>query len=530
MKRVHILLTAFLLLIFSQVVFSQNYTLDNGSTPKSDIAVSQIPEEKVAKVVQQMEQKGMSIDEVLSIARIKGASELQLTELRQRILDFQQKKGTETTKATTSKRKNTAGLFSKRDFTTNNPQKETPQIFGFNFFNTKNLNFASNINTPLSEDYLLGAGDDLQISVYGASQNDYTLQVQKNNAIHIPNIGPVYVGGRSLAEAKKTIKNRLATIYNGMRGRNPNTFVTISVGNTAGINVNIIGEATKPGTYTLPATATVFNALYLAGGPSENGSFRSIDVIRDGKVIANTDVYSFLINGDIRGNIQLRNNDVIRVNPYLERIIIVGSFKRTGIFEAKAGETLADAIRFAGGFTADAYKQQLGITRNNSRSLIFKTVKANEYESFSLASGDKIQAGKVVERFENRVSIAGAVYRPGNYEITSGMTLADLIKKADGITDDAFVERGIITRKSDDMQLQTLSFSVKDVLNGSENIILKREDNVLISSLFDLREKQTIKILGAVQAPNEYPYAKGMTVNDLIFMAGGFNEKASVSN
>ncbi len=268
----------------------------------------------------------------------------------------------------------------------------------------------------------------------------------------------------------------------------------------------------------------------MAGGPGKNGSFREINIVRNGKVIANVDVYDYLVNGDTRANIQLRNNDVVLVKPYLNRIVMEGAFKRDGIFEAKAGETVADLIRYAGGFTTDAYNKQVSLTRNNSRTLSFLTVDAAKYENTPTQNGDKIKAGDIVQLYENRVYLSGAVYRPGNYELTDGLTLRQLIQKAEGLKDDAFLERGIITRKGDDMQLQTLSFSVKDVLNGNENVVLKKEDKVLISSIFDMRENRNVEIIGAVQIPGKFLYSEGMTVADLIFMAGGFQEKASVSN
>lgn len=500
------------------------FNLDNTGTRTESI--EDLPQEQIEKLVKQMEEQGVSTEEAIAIARAKGASEEQIEQLLKRIEQVQNESDSIFMKNDTIIRKDTK--FSEKEQLKAIEEKE--QAFGFQFFNTENLNFASNLNTPLSDDYIIGVGDNIQINVYGASQQDYALQVNKNRALKIPNVGPVYIGGLSLAEAKKLIKSRLSSIYSGMQGNYPNTFVSVNVGDISGINVNVIGEANRPGTYTLPATATVFNALYLAGGPGENGSFRDISIVRDGKVIATTDVYSYLINGDTRGNVQLRNNDVILIKPYLHRVFVEGAFKREGIFEAKAGETVADIIRYAGGFTANAYNKQISLTRNNSRSLSFMTVATNEYESTPILNGDQIQAGEVIELYENRVAIAGAVYRPGNYELTEGLTLQQLIRKAEGLKDDAFLQRGIITRKLANLELQTLSFSVKDVINGIDTILLQREDRVLISSIFNMREERTVEIVGAVQFPGTFEYAENMTVADLIFLAGGFNEKASVSN
>ncbi len=504
----------------------QSVKLDDIKTTSA----KELSDSQIEKLIKQFEKQNISIEEGLNIARIKGASESQIYELRKRIQTYQEEKHKQLRELKQNDLKKEGGsiMFSKRNFS--DVEKNNDQTFGFDFFNTKNLNFASNLNTPLSDDYIIGVGDNIQINVYGASQQDYSLQVKTNRAIQIPNIGPVYVGGVTWGEAKALIKSRLASIYNGMQGSSPNTFASINIGDVSGININVIGEVNSPGTYTLPATATVFNALYLAGGPGTNGSFRSIDVVRNGKTITTIDVYDYLINGDTRANIQLRNNDVVLVKPYLQRIFVEGAFKRQGIFEAKPGETLADVIRYAGGFTSDAYRKQVSLTRNNSQTLDFMTVDAANFESTPLLDGDQIESGKVVELYENRVTISGAVYRPGNYELTKGLTLKKLIEKAEGVKDDAFLERGIITRKLENLELKTLSFSVKDILNGKENIQLEREDKVLISSIFDMRESRTIEIMGAVQKPGTFPYAENLTLSDVIFMAGGFKEDAAISN
>ncbi|PVX52254.1 protein involved in polysaccharide export with SLBB domain [Balneicella halophila] len=531
MRKLSLFITLLLLLLSPLHVKAQGIFNLNHSNLQS---IEEVSDSQIEKLVSQMEENGLSLDEVLNIARTKGATQTQLRDLEARIKDFLEKKEEEQNEKQLLEGSNTidaiidSTLFSQKVNIDSLDIEKQP--FGFQFFNTENLNFASNLNTPLSEDYIIGVGDNIHINVYGVSQRDYALQVGKNRAINIPNIGPVYIGGLSIAEAKKLIKTRLSSIYNGMQGNHPNTFVSINVVDISGINVNVIGEANRPGTYTLPATANVFNALYLAGGPGANGSFREIDIVRDGKTVATTDVYHYLINGDTRGNIQLRNNDVILIKPYLHRVFVEGAFKRQGIFEAKPGETVADVIRFAGGFTANAYNKQVSLTRNNSRTLSFKTITAEQYESTPILNGDQIESGKVVELYENRVSISGAVYRPGNYELTDGLTLKQLIENAEGLRDDAFVERAIITRKLDNLELKTISFSVKDILEGKENITLRKEDNVIISSIFDMREDRTVEIVGAVQSPGTFSYSENMTVQDLIFLAGGFKEKASISN
>ncbi len=522
-KLILIFLCSFILMSLPLEGFSQGLF---GGREARTTSVEELPNVQIEQLVKRMEEQGISTEEAIAIARAKGASDAQVDQLIKRIDQVKNKTKIAPIKEATIIQKHAS--FSKKEQIQETKAKR--QTFGFQFFNSKNPNFASNMNTPLPDNYLIGVGDNIQLNVYGASQRDYSLQVQKNRAINIPNIGPVYIAGLSLKTAKILIKRRLSSIYNGMRGHSPNTFVNITVGNISGININVIGEASRPGTYTLPATATAFNALYLSGGPGENGSFRDINVVRDGKVVAKIDVYNYLINGDTRSNIQLRNNDVILIKPYQKRVFVEGAFKRKGIFEAKGSETIADIIRYAGGFAVDAYDKQISLTRNNSRTLSFKTVKANDFASTIIVNGDEIKAGQITGIYENIVNISGAVYRPGNYELSDGLTLLKLIKKADGLKADAFLDRGIITRKDDYMQMQTLSFSVRDVLKGKTNIFLKKNDKVLISSIFDMRENRKVEILGAVQRPGTFVYAEGMTLYDIIFMAGGFQEKASVSN
>lgn len=522
MRYIQILLILICIGIAPQVSFSQSIFNLSNATNKN------LSDNEIKNLVIKMQENGVSSEQIIAIARQKGASESQIQELLKRIEEEQAKKRTKQYIQTPSPKKSTKTLFSqKKNVAATNMLK---QIFGFKFFNTENLTFDPNENVEISDEYILSTGDNIQINVYGISQQTYSLEIEKSRAINIQGIGPIYIGGLSLGKAKNIIKSRLSTIYGGMKGQNPSTFVSISVGNISGINVNIIGEANLPGTYTLPATAKVLKALYLAGGPGENGSFREIELIRKGKKIATIDIYKYLVNGDSRENVQLQNNDVILIKPYIQRIFIKGAFKRNGIFEAKPGESVANMIQYAGGFNTFAYNKQVNLTRNNDESLTIKTVEASNYINTSVENGDIIEAIKVSNRFANRVAIKGAVFRPGEYELTPPMTLQQLITKAGGVKEEAFLDKGIVTRRNDKMELQTISFSVKDVIAGKEKVFLQREDEVLISTIFEMREKQTVRISGAVQSPGLYNFTENMTLEDLIFISGGFLEKASSSN
>ncbi|MGQ1909297.1 SLBB domain-containing protein [Marinifilum sp. RC60d5] len=511
------------------VVVCIGVSAQSTSINPATVDVKSLSDAQIKKVIDEMDKNGMSLEEAMTMARARGASQVQIDQLTQRIRAYQltQQSNNVMFSAESDSSDYLQEQFSdKVEF---EATEKTKKIFGFQFFNSENLSFAPNVNVPVSDSYALGVGDEVNISVYGASQQNYLLRVQKNGALQIPDLGPVNVYGLSFKEAKEKIKSRLVSIYNGMQGANANTFADVSLGALQGVKVNVIGEVNVPGTYSLPATASVFNALYLAGGPNENGSFRRIDVVRDGKVINSVDVYAYLIDGETQANIQLRDQDVVLVRPYLNRIKLGGEFKRVGLFEAKDQENVTDMIRYAGGFTDKAYTHRLEMYRNNGRTLSFTGLDSDEYQTKVLINGDSIYAGEIVERFANRISIEGAVYRPGNYELTEGMSLSKLLEKAEGLREEAFLERGVITRKKSDMSLESISFSPRKVLSGTEDVELHREDKVLISSIFEMREARTVEIVGEVQFSGTYAWAENLTVSDLVFQAGGFKEGAEVT-
>jgi len=396
-------------------------------------------------------------------------------------------------------------------------------------FNSENLTFEPAVNIPTPQNYILGIDDELLISIWGASQQSYQLSINSNGAINIPDIGPIYVSGMEFSKAKELIKSRLVAIYQGMSGQTPNTFAEVGISNLRSIKINVIGEAMAPGTYTLPSTASAFNALYLSGGPNENGSFRDIQVIRDNKIIKTIDVYDYLINANMQDNIQLREQDVIYIPTYQKRVEASGEFKRTGIFELTDKDKLSDLIKYLGGFTDRAYKAQLSLTRITDTEKKVIDISQSIYDSFTPKNGDSIVASQILDRYENRVNISGAVFRPGTYELTQGLTLSGLIKKAQGVKEDYFSNRGLIIRLQNNLAPQTLSFNVDEVLNGTHDIQLQREDQVIIQDIFSMRQNRTVQILGEVQKPGEFEYTDNMTLKDLIFQAGGFTEAASES-
>jgi len=494
------------------------------------IDVNSLTEQQIQQIVNEVNARGLTMDQAAQLAQVQGATPQQIEQIKRRIqeLNFSKGKsistpGNENSKSTTSVRE----AFTEKKAVDASPALK--RIFGFQLFNSNNLTFEPPVNFPTPQSYILGIDDELLVSIWGASQQSYQLRVETNGAVSIPDIGPVYVSGMEFTQAKELIKKRLIAIYQGMGGSNPNTYAEVSISNLRSIKINVIGEVLAPGTYTLPSTASAFNALYLSGGPNENGSFRNIQIIRDNKIIKTIDVYDFLINANTQGNIQLREQDIVYIPTYQKRVEAKGAFKRTGIFELTEKETLSDMIRYLGGFTDQAFKAQLSLTRITASEKKVIDINQSIYESFVPANGDAIVAASIINRYENRVNISGAVFRPGAYELTEGLTLSGLIKKAQGVTENYFTNRGLIIRLQEDLSPITLSFDVAEVLKGNNDMPLQREDQVIIQNIDSMKENRTVQIFGEVQKPGIIQFSDDLTLQDLIFLSGGFTEAASES-
>jgi protein involved in polysaccharide export with SLBB domain len=496
----------------------------------ASINVNNLSDQQIQQIVNEVNSRGLTIDQAAQMAQMQGATPAQIDQIKRRIQELNFSKGNSIanpqatgTQASEVKRE----AFSEKAVVQASPKAK--RIFGFQLFNAENLTFEPPVNIPTPQNYVLGIDDELTVSIWGASQQTYQLRIETTGAVSIPDIGPVYVSGMEFLKAKELIKKRLISIYQGMDGSSPNTWADVSISNLRSIKINVIGEVMVPGTYTLPSTASVFNALYLSGGPNENGSFRSIQVIRDNKIIKTIDVYDYLINANTQGNIPLREQDVIYIPTYQKRVEAGGAFKRTGIFELTEKEKLTDLIRYLGGFTDQAFKAQLSLTRITDKEKKIIDINQSLYESFVPANGDLVVASEIMDRYENRVLISGAVFRPGTYELTDGMTISQLIARAQGVKENFYSNRGLIIRLQDNLSPMTLPFDVKDILRGVNDMKLQREDQVIIQDIFSMRQKRSIQILGEVQRPGEYDFLDNMTLKDLIFQAGGLNEVASES-
>ena len=519
-----------ILLALSVVIFSGFIVHVNGQVNPSQINVNTLTDSQIRQIAEQVNSRGLTMDQAAALARAQGATPDQVDQVLRRIqeLRFTQGESISSPSATiVQSTESDREAFSFKAETA--ASAKAKRIFGFNLFNSENLTFEPSINIPTPQNYVMGIGDELVINVWGASQNVYNLKVDQNGTVNIPDIGPVSLLGMSFEEGRSLLKRRLMAIYSGMSGAYPNTWAEVSLSNLRSIKVNVVGDVLVPGTYTLPATASVFNALYLSGGPGENGSFRNVQVIRDNKVIQILDVYDFLISGNTTGNIVLREQDIIFIPTYTKRIETTGNFKRSAIFELKENETMADLIRYAGGFNDEAYTSMVTVERITATQRRVNDVPSDLFDSFLLQNGDKVNAGEIIDRFDNRVTIQGAVFRPGTYELTPGLTLSGLIDKADGVRENVFSNRGLLVRLQDDLTPMNISFSVSDILRGIGDIALQREDAVVIMHLDSLREERYIRIMGQVQEPGSFPYHDNFTLQDLILMAKGFTEAASES-
>ena len=414
-----------------------------------------------------------------------------------------------------------------------NDLKET--VFGREIFSNKNLSFEPDLNIPTPKNYILSAGDELLINVWGDSELNLKLKVSPEGTILIPNLGPVSVSGLTIETAENRIRQELGRIMSTLTGNTDgaNTFVSVSLSQIRSIKVNIVGEVVAPGTYTLPSFATLFNALYAAGGVNEIGSLRGIKVYRNSKEVAKLDVYDYLLNGKYNTNIRLEENDMVIVSPYDQLAVVRGKVKRNRIFEMKKGETLQQLLNMAGGFTGDAYKKDVRIKRKADSRYQIATVTEDKYPTFAMMDGDSLLVDSVIPFYENRLTVTGAVWRPGEYELNGAVhTVKGLINQAAGLKGDEFTGRAQITRLNPDFTTTVIAVDIRGILNGtSPDIELKPEDILNIPSLFDLREPYTIKVSGAVNyVDTVLPYRNNLTVEDAIMMAGGLKESAATVN
>lgn len=401
-------------------------------------------------------------------------------------------------------------------------------IYGHEVFGSKFLTFEPNANLSIPKDYRLGPGDEVIIDIWGASEDNIRQEISPDGSILISQVGPVYLNGMTVAQANNHIKNIFSKKYAGI---GTDTDVNLTVGNIRSIQVDVMGEVSTPGTFRLSPFSSVFHAIYGAGGINDIGSLRNIQVLRNGKVISNVDVYDFIFKGKDTGNVRLQEGDVIIVPPYSELVKIEGNVKRPMFYELKPSESLQKLIEYAGGFSGSAYSDVVRVQRKNGLDNDLYTIEKREYPSYTLKDGDVVTIGEVTDRFTNRVELRGAVNRPGTYAISDNLkTLKGLINSAEGLAEDAFLNRALIYRETPDRSLEVIAVNIGKIMDGSiADIYLNKNDIVEIANVNSLTERGNLTISGLVANPGEFPYAKGTTVEDLILRAGGLREGASTA-
>jgi protein involved in polysaccharide export with SLBB domain len=398
------------------------------------------------------------------------------------------------------------------------------KVFGHDIFNQRLLSFEPNMNIATPHDYVLGPGDQIIVDIYGGSQKSLSLTVSPEGSITVPGYGPIQVGGLSVSAAQKRLRSTLGARYSSSELR-------LTVGQTRTILVNVMGEVRTPGTYHLSAFASVFHALYRAGGISELGTLRNIRVIRGGRTVATIDVYDYILNGRLSGNILLKEDDVIQVQPYENLVGVSGNVKRPMFYELRKNETLSTLIAFAGGFTSDAHRKSVRVVREDGDLYSVYNVDEFEQATFKMADGDAVTVEGMLNRYENMAEVKGAVFRPGQYQIGQQVTtVRSLIERADGLTEDAFTARAVLHRLKADRTLQVIPVDVAGIMAGTvADIPLNNEDVLFIPTQTDLLQRRTLTIEGEVMVPGVYQFADNTTLEDLIMQAGGLTDAASVA-
>lgn len=403
-------------------------------------------------------------------------------------------------------------------------EEDETQVFGRNIFYNEMLTFEPSLNIPTPASYRLGAGDAVIIDVWGASQVTYEKTVSPDGTVTLEDIGPLSLAGMTVAEANEYVKKQLARFYSGSN-------VTLTVGEVRSVQVQVMGEVMVPGTYTLSALSTAFNALYAAGGINNIGTLRDIKVYRGGRILSTIDVYDYILNGNTKGNVRLEDNDVIVVGPYDCLVNIRGKVKRPMFYEMKESESVASILDYAGGFAGDAYTNNIRLVRKSGREYSVYTVGEFDMNGFLLKDGDSLYVDSVIPRFSNVAEVRGAVFHPGQYQMDGSIkTVRQLIKAADGLREDAFLKRAVMHRQKEDLTMEALSVDIEGIMAGTTpDIPLRNNDRLFIPSAVEMKGEQTLTIEGEVNFPGIYQYAENTTIEDLVLQAGGLTEAASMA-
>ncbi len=503
----------------------------------STIKVDMLTDEEILQYKAQLQQSGLSESQAEQLAIQRGFPTTEIVKLRARLARLDASSITPDLKKKIDDKAKKDKLEGGRSTDTTGFDKDLKKlkektfstyIFGGDLFNNDNITFEPNLRIPTPSNYVIGADDELIVDVYGYQEVNHKLTVSPEGKVAIPNVGLIDVNGASVETATKRIKERMtksgyASINNGKSN------LQVSIGKIRSIKITVIGDARKVGTYTLSSLASLFNALYACGGPNETGSLRNIELIRNNKVVKKFDAYKFLLNADQSSDVRLNDRDVIRIPSAKRLMTLSGEINKPAVFEGIDNEPIAKIFEYAGGFAPNAYSASVHIIQTTDKEKKIKDVYKADYNSYIPTNGDIIEVGKVLDRFANKITLTGAVYRPGLYELSQGLTLNKLIQNADGLTPEAFTQRGIIKRTNDDYSKEMLSFNPLDIMNGKQkDIDLKKNDEVEIGLSKDYKQEYTVTIQGEVKKPNVYPYYENQTLKDLIFAAGGYTDASTI--
>ncbi|TAF67993.1 MAG: sugar transporter [Flavobacterium sp.] len=511
--------------VFLLVVLSSTSTLAQNlitSQNLSSVKVDNLKDSDILKINAQLKANNLSIEQAESMALSKGMSATEFAKLKLRLQEENQEQvvtKSETLSFQEGRVKEKVAAGKVKDTT-------IARIFGTELFDNPTLNFEPDLKLATPVNYVLGPGDELQVAIYGVQEYSGSLAVSPEGKVSIPYVGQLYVSGMTVEAATAKIKGAVAKVYSTVR--NGQSTLSVSLGRIRTIKVTVIGGK-QPGNYSISSLGTVYHALHLAGGPGINGSFRNIELIRNNKLYRNIDLYRFLVSGNASDNIGLKDNDVIRIPSYANRVTIEGEVKRAGIFELKAGESFKDLLRYASGFTDMAYTASVQVLQKTAKELKVEDIKSSSFGSYIPKTGDFFKVAKILNRFENKIAIQGAVFRPSIYSFYSGMRVMDLIKLAEGLKEDAYLKRARISRLKSDLTTEVLSIALDQALNNQSqaNILLQKDDEVTIYSVNDFVENYTVAIEGEVKKPGTYAYLENLTLNDLLIEAGGLKDAAS---
>lgn len=522
--QIRYLFNVLLILIFQTAFILPLAAQQINATNLSSARIDQMNDQQILQIWQQAQRSGMSESDVMSLLVKRGMPATEVTALKKRLVMMQSKSKSGSNQSLI---KDTANFLRDSSWVKELPAiKRKSQYYGFDFFNNAAISFEPNmqITTPLN--YRLGPEDELAINYTGFNEASVDAKVNVYGKIMLPYAGPLTVSGLTLEEVTQLIKTKMKVAYPAISSGKTQVLVTISHYKT--IRVTVVGEAEIPGTYQVSSLASFFNLLYKANGPSENGSLRKIQLIRNNQVIETIDLYAFLQKGLMNGEIKLQDQDVIHIPVYNKRVTVMGQVKRPMIYELQDKETLQEVIQWAGGFESGAVQGSAKVIQLGEQERKVRDVNAADFGYFIPRNGDQIEIEKILSTFSNRVIVSGAVLRPGTYELTNQLTAAKLIKQAEGLRPDALLQRGYLTRKLPGTEGKIISFNVQDLLYGKQDdILLVKEDSITILSKDSLRDIPSVVIAGNVNQPITIPYKEGLTLEDAILIAGGFTYDAA---